>query len=265
MKSITRRATVGARTRLWLGAASLLILWEIAARAGVFGLFGEFSSQLFPPASQVVQTAAGQIVDVDYWSDLGLTTARVLISFFVASVVGVGIPLAGQAWRALDDVRDYPSEFFRQLPAVAVMPLAIIALGIDSSMKIGVAVFGCVFPIMVGTREALRSVDPVLVETAKTYGWRGWRYILGVALPAAATGVLSAMRIALAISLILVVTTEMLVGGDGLGGRLVLHERAFETVALYANIMLLGILGTVLSQALGWGGRVALYWREDLA
>jgi ABC-type nitrate/sulfonate/bicarbonate transport system permease component len=163
----------------------------------------------------------------------------------------------------IDNLIYYPAEFFRQLPAVAVIPFAIVIFGIYTPMKIAVAVFGCFFPIFVATREGLKSVEPGLMITARTYQWKGLRLLLGVMLPSAVPHILGVLRITLAISLILVVMSEMLVGGDGLGMRIVEKERTFDFSGLYAETFLLGTIGIVLNLLLGTISRSIYYWRSD--
>jgi ABC-type nitrate/sulfonate/bicarbonate transport system permease component len=203
------------------------------------------------------------MTNTDYLDSFQLTVVRVLVAFAIAVVLGIICALLAARSMIIDNLIYYLTEFFRQLPAVAVIPFAIVIFGIYTSMKIAVAVFGCFFPVFVATREGLKNVEPGLMITAKTYRWSGSRLLLGVMLPSAVPHILGVLRITLAISLILVVMSEMLIGGDGLGMRIVEKERTFDFPGLYAETFLLGTTGVILNLLLGVISRRIYYWRSD--
>jgi len=247
-----------------LGVLILVGLWEANAHFGIYRVFAPTLPQtFFPSVITILGTAAQAASTAGYHSALATSVGRTLAAFGIAAALGLLTGLACARYRALDDLVQYPAEFFRQLPAVAVIPFAIMIFGIYSPMKIAVAAFGCFFPILVGTREGLKNVDPGLMLTARAYAWTGPRLLFGVMLPSALPQILAALRIALAIALILVVMAEMLVGGDGLGTRIVERERVFDFPGLYADTLLLGVVGVVLNQILGVISRRLHYWHHE--
>ncbi|MGH7770804.1 MAG: ABC transporter permease [Candidatus Binatia bacterium] len=247
-----------------LGLFALLVLWESNSVFGFYRILAPTLPATFFPRLHIIGgTVLHAIINRDYLEAMLATLSRVLVAFSVAASLGVGLALVAARFRTLEEIVTYPLEFFRQLPAISILPFAIVLFGIYSPMKIAVAFFGCFLPIYVGSRDALASVDRGLILTARAYNWTGSRLLLGIMLPAALPHILASLRIALAIALILVVMAEMLVGGDGLGFRLIERERTFDFSGLYAETILLGLIGMALNALLLALGRRLYYWREE--
>jgi ABC-type nitrate/sulfonate/bicarbonate transport system permease component len=247
-----------------LGCVVLVLAWEANARFETYRIVAaDLPPTFFPRSSDILLNVVGALRSAQYLEAAALTLERVAGSFFAAALGGVLLALAAARSEIADNILHYPTEFMRQLPAVAVVPFAIMFFGIGTPMKLALGILGALFPIYAGTRDGLRTVDPLLMLTARAYGWKGPQLIFGVMLPAATPGILAAMRIALAIVLILVVMAEMLVGGDGLGARIVVHERTFEFPALYAETLLLGAIGIALSAVFGSVARRVHFWHVD--
>lgn len=246
------------------GVVLLILLWEANSHFAFYRVVAPtLPAPFFPSLSGIVAAGMGTLSASGYHAALLLSVGRTIASFGIAGILGILVALVGARSATFDDLIHYPAEFFRQLPAVAIIPFAIMLFGIYSSMKIAVAVFGCFFPVLVATREGLGSVDSGLMLTARTYGWKGPRLLFGVMLPSAVPHIIASLRVALAIALILVIIAEMLVGGDGLGVRIVERERTFDFPGLYAETLLLGIVGVVLNQLLSVANRKLHYWREE--
>lgn len=247
-----------------LGVAVLVVLWELNARLAFYHVLApSLPDSFFPNLVDILWAGARSVSASAYHAALLMTVTRTLAAFGFAALLGVSVALVAARSATFDDIIYYPAEFFRQLPAVAVIPFAIMVFGIYTPMKISVAVFGCFFPILVGAREGLANVDSGLMLTARSYGWTGPRLLFGVMLPAAAPQIIAALRIALAIALILVIMAEMLVGVDGLGVTIVERERTFDFPALYAETILLGLIGVGMNQCFGVLCRYVHYWRGD--
>lgn len=247
-----------------LGVLVIFALWECNARLGLFHLFAPtLSSSYFPPATEIFSAGLRAIIDLNFLVAVMQTVYRTLLAFGIAAVLGVFFSLLAARSKVFDELIHYPVEFFRQLPAVAIIPFAIMLFGIYTPMKVVVAAFGCFFPVFVATREGLKSVEPGLMLTARTYRWTGLRLLFGVMFPSAVPYILASFRITLAISLILVVMSEMLVGGDGLGVRIVEKERMFDFPSLYAEIFFLGIIGVLLNLVLEAANRHIYYWGNN--
>jgi len=241
------------------------ILWEINSKFSFFKFFlPDIPNTFFPSLESIGQSIFYQFSEDNYLNAVWISLGRVLYSFILATIFGVITGLISARFKMLSDINYYPFEFFRQLPAVAIIPFAIIIFGIGSEMKVFVSFFGCFFPIYLSTIQGLQSVDTTLLKTAKKYNWEGRKLLFGIMLPAAIPYIVSILRITLSISLILVITSEMIVGGEGLGARLVLKERSFDFSGLYAETLVLGVIGLMLNYLFYWITSKFLFWKKEL-
>jgi ABC-type nitrate/sulfonate/bicarbonate transport system permease component len=180
-------------------------------------------------------------------SDVLPSLSRMMIGFIGAVVIGVVVGFVlGQAHR-LQAMFAPVLEFLRAIPAVALIPLVIIVLGLDDTAKVMLITFICLWPVLLNTEAAIRGMDPGLRETARVYGIHWFRYELQVALPAAAPQIFAGMRTSLSLALIMVVVSEMMAGGNGIGVFVLQSQRSFAITDMWSGIVLIGIFGYVFN------------------
>lgn len=172
---------------------------------------------------------------------------RIFAGFGLAVLVAVplgllmgSIPLV---YRLLEPI----TEFIRPIPAAAYIPVAILFLGIGNEMKIFVVFLACLFPILLNTYGGVRGVDPVLVDTGRTFGVSRLKALWQIIFPAALPSILTGMRISLGIALIVVVVAEMIAGNTGIGYYILDMQRIFRVPDMFAGIFTLGILGFLIN------------------
>ena len=139
-------------------------------------------------------------------------------------------------------------ELLRPMPSVAIIPVAILLLGIGDGMIVSVTVYASVWPILINTIDGVRSVDPTLIDTGRTFGLSSWRILRQIILPAASPYIVTGLRIGLSIALILVTTAEMIAGSKGLGFFILDEERAMNSANMYAGIVVVALLGYTLNR-----------------
>jgi ABC-type nitrate/sulfonate/bicarbonate transport system permease component len=249
------------RSRLAGSALSLLVflcligLWQLAAD-------WRLVSPVYLPGP--VRTAMALWRGLDH-GDLALllwrTVQRMVYGWLLASLLGVALgALIGSSRQA----RAYlgPTlEFLRPLPASAVMPVAIVFLGLTDGMVLAVIAFGTLWPMLLATVHGFAAVEPRLIEVSR--GLRLGRAAIAwkIALPNALPDILAGMRLGLSIALILAVVGEMLASQDGLGLAVLLAARAFRSADLFAGVVLLGMVGYVSNLALQLAETRLLRWR----
>lgn len=247
------------------GVAICICLWEINSH---FRLYQLIAPSLSPSAFPSFFSVVGQLVDLfrssDFWVAVGLTIARTLSAFVIAAIFGTLLGLLAGRVRFVSALVQLPVEFFRNLPAIAAMPIFILFLGIGTPMKVALCVFGALFPIFIATRMAIENLGEDIHIVARFYGWRGWRLVFMVLLPSALPEIAAASQTALAISLILAVMGEMLIGGDGIGSMIVDAERTFNHLDLYALVLALGIIGTLIAYGLRWSVSRLIFWKRAI-
>ena len=151
-------------------------------------------------------------------------------------------------------------ELLRATPAIALVPALIVILGVGDRMLIAVIAFGVVFPVLVNSMDGVRAASPELRETASLLRLGQAERILRVDLPAALPSIFAGLRVALSIGLVMVVVSEFVGGGDGLGHYILVEQSQFNIPEMYAGILFLGLLGFVLNGVFVLIERRALSW-----
>jgi ABC-type nitrate/sulfonate/bicarbonate transport system permease component len=230
----------------WTGLGFLLalvLLWEAAGR------FGWIHKLFFPPATKILDSFVQIVVSGEVLAHVGVSLWRAALGYALAALVAVALGVLMGYWRAAYEAGEVVVELLRAIPPPAVIPVAIVFLGIGDQMKVFIILFSCAFPILVNTMDGVRGVDPVLVRTARTFGLGRAALIWKVVLPAASPFIMTGLRIALAIALILVVISEMVGATSGIGYFILDAQRSFRIPQMYAGMLVLALLGYLLNRA----------------
>jgi ABC-type nitrate/sulfonate/bicarbonate transport system permease component len=151
-------------------------------------------------------------------------------------------------------------EMLRPIPKPALLPPLILLFGLGAPMKIAIVFLGAVFPVLINTIQGVRTIDPVLIDVARTYRCGTMRTVFRVILPASLPMILAGMRVSLGLGLVLVVLAEMLTGENGLGAQVVDAQRAFRVYDMYAWTAMLALLGLSLALTFEWMERRLIFW-----
>src|SRR5690606_28011354 len=223
-----------------------LVIWELFSRSGAV------AQEYFPPASTVLLRFVQLLGDQMFLLDLVATVLAWAIALGLSIVIAVplGLLLGGRPL-VLAFTRSI-IEFLRPIPSVALIPLAIILVGAGPETKISLAVYASVWPILFNTIYALDEIDPLLVDTARSFGFGKGRVMFTVSLPDAASFVFSVIRMAAAPVLLLVVCTEYLAGGSSGLGSFVLDAStgAGRMDLVLASTLVAGLIGWAINESL---------------
>jgi len=219
----------------------LVGLWEIVSQ------FQVVNSVFLPPFSKVINTFFVKIFDITFLADVIMTILRCFSGFVIASLTGILIGLLMGQSKRIYYLFEPLIEILRPIPSAAIIPIAILFLGIGDEMKIFVIFFACLWPILINSMDGAKNIDPLIIDTAHTFDLNPRDFLFKIIIPASTPGIVTGMRISLAISLILAVTVEMIAGNDGLGFYILDMERSFKFPEMYAGIVFIGILGYILN------------------
>jgi ABC-type nitrate/sulfonate/bicarbonate transport system permease component len=232
----------------------LAILWELIGQAQLV------NPLIVPPLSKILRVFA----EVSWSGQIPLqviaSMKRAALGYLLAAAVfiplGIFMGLSRSIYRLLEVV----VEMLRPVPPPVVIPVAMLFFGLEDEMKIFVIFFSCAWPILLNTIDGVRNLDPVLLNTAKTFGLSRARIIWQVILPACSPQIVTGLRVSLPIMLILVVISEMVGSTDGIGYFILDSQRRFRVPQMYAGMLALAILGYALNQVFNWVGRLLLPW-----
>ncbi|GAB3393645.1 ABC transporter permease [Amycolatopsis echigonensis] len=238
------------------GLLGFLLIWEAVVRAGLID-----QNDLPPPT--VVFARIGELLgDVEFVRDVIASVLAWLIALLISIAIAVPAGLLLGSIRWLRDATKAIVEFLRPIPSVALIPLVLIVVGGGPEAKITLAVYAAVWPILFNTIYALAEIDPLLLETARTYGTPRARVLTSVALPHAAPFVFTGIRLSAAISLILVISTEFLAGAKLGIGQFVLEASSGpgRMDLVLAGTVVAGVLGYLVNEGLERLGHRLFRW-----
>jgi ABC-type nitrate/sulfonate/bicarbonate transport system permease component len=182
----------------------------------------------------------------------------------LASLLGVVIGALIGSSRTAREFLNPLLEFMRPLPASAIIPPAILFLGLSNEMSTAVIAFGAIWPVLLSSVHGFATVEPQLLDVSSALGLSRFELLKKVAIPSALPDIISGARVSLAIALILAVVTEMQASQPGLGQNILLAQRSYRSPELYAGVVVLGVLGFLINQGLIVIERRMLRWRPAL-
>jgi ABC-type nitrate/sulfonate/bicarbonate transport system permease component len=188
------------------------------------------------------------------------SVTHLVVGYAIAVVAGIGLGVLLALNRWVRDGANPLMHFLRALPAPALLPFAIVAIGIGASMKIALIAFGAMFPILLNTLDGVRAIDPTVVDTCDVYRLPLSLRLRAVVLPAALPQVFTGLRVGLQVALLLMVVSEMVASTGGIGYLIIQSQQEFTTPKMWAGILLLGILGYLLNVIFGLVERRSIRW-----
>jgi len=226
-----------------------ILIWEV---------FAVFTPDFVPHASVVLQSLWEQIAEPDSRKDVIATLLRTLAAFGLATVIGVplGIFMGSRKW--IHALTTGPLDFLRSIPAFVLLPLFLVFFRTGETARIAMAAFGAGLIILANTSFGTSHVKRLRLDVAKTYGASNWYLIWGIVFRETLPQILDGARIALSLSLILTIVSEIMLGARyGLGTRVNDSLAGFDLPQMYSLILMIGLLGYVLN-------RIAEFWTKRL-
>lgn len=220
--------------RAWLPIV-LIAAWWVASASS--------SSLYFPPLKEILETFRADWLFARVGSDLAPSLMRFGLGFLIAAVLGIVLgtviglnPTVRRATRPI-------VQFLRSIPPPALLPIALLFFGIDSSMNIAIIVIGAVWPTLLNTEDGVRSVDPQLRNLAKSYRLSRMQQLFFVTLPSASPQIFAGLRTTLQLSIVLIVVSEMIGAVNGVGFYVINAQQSFAINETWAGTIVLGLIG----------------------
>jgi ABC-type nitrate/sulfonate/bicarbonate transport system permease component len=239
---------------------------EVLVPVALLGLWAIWSAGsdtfYYPPLTEILETFNEtwlfERVGSDVVPSLLRLTSGYLIAVVAAVLVGIPLGLSRTARGAASPI----IEFLRAIPPPALLPLAIVVIGVGNSMKVAIIAFVCLWPVLLNTIDGIRGIEPTLNDTARVYGVHGLTRLRLITLPAAAPQIFAGMRTSLSLAVILMVISEMVASTNGIGFFVLQSQRSFAIPEMWSGILLLGILGYVLNVLFVVVERRVLAWHR---
>ncbi|MGI9422031.1 MAG: ABC transporter permease [Hyphomicrobiaceae bacterium] len=244
--------------RRWLGLAVFVVLIALAewgTRAGWI------SALTLPRPSQVLMTFGELYQSGLLWKHLVPSLTRLVVGAAIGASVGIAIGvLIGLFSYVRSGLVPLVAALF-PIPKIALLPLFVIWFGIDEGSKYALIALGTFTPTVVATYGAVDNVDRTLIRMGQSFGLTWLSIVRKIVLPGAMPGILSGLRISLAIAIILLVAAEMLGAEYGIGAYILQAGSLYDLERLFTGVVILSCLGVLVSAAITVIERRMLVWR----
>lgn len=227
----------GDLARRWLAIALFLVAWETIPRLGIV------NPTFLPPVSKVAIQLAKLLWSGELERHIGLSLARSSAGFALALAWALPLGFLLGWFRAFERYVEPLIQIFRQTSAFALFPLFIILLGIGEVSKIAIIFYGAQWPILLNTINGVKNVDPLLVKSARSMGLGNFALFRKVVLPAALPSIFTGLRLAATLSILIIVSAEMMGASAGLGYVLTNSQYNFDILRMYSAIVVLALMG----------------------
>lgn len=221
----------------WALPVVLLILWEIAARAGLI------TARLMPAPSTIAVAGWTALMDGTLIYHTLISTKRALIGLAIGGGLGFAAGIVNGLWKPAETLLDSTLQMVRNVPHLALIPLVILWFGIDETAKIFLVSFGVFFPIYINTLHGVRTVDPQIIEMAQIYGLDRKALISRIILPGALPSILVGLRYALGFMWLTLIVAETISAKDGIGYMTMNAREFFLTDVVLLGIIIYALLG----------------------
>ena len=255
-----RRSVGSLAWKIFKPAAAILAflaVWEIAPRIGLV------DKVFLPPFGQVAETFITLVGNGQLWEHVSASLSRALLGFVIAVAVAIPLGIAIAWYRPVAEFLNPILELFRNTAALALLPVFILILGIGETSKVALVVYASTFPILLNTISGVRTVDPLLIKSARSLGLSPVRLFQKVILPASVPTIFTGLRMAAASSILVLIAAEMVGAKAGLGYLITASQLNFQIPEMYAGIVTIALVGLAFNGVIVAVERRLSRWRVN--
>jgi NitT/TauT family transport system permease protein len=241
----------------WYSIPLMLLVWQLAVTSGLV------ESRLLPSLGRVWAALVEDMGNGVLPYHTGVTFSRAALGFALAAVLGVPFAAAMARSAMVRNLLEPIFFFGYPIPKIALFPVFTYVFGIGSPSKIAFTCLECLYPIVVTAYLAFRAIPTRMIWVAENMGAPQRTILRRVILPSALPGIFAGLRIALPISIIVIVLTEMIGDSRGLGYYIAVSGTRFAFQNVYAAILVIGVCGFVLDRAILKLRRKLVHWERE--
>jgi ABC-type nitrate/sulfonate/bicarbonate transport system permease component len=262
---------VSGRIASWLGsfivrygvAILLILIWQLVTMR-TNSLFFPTPVQILDRAYDLWLSGPGHrlFLGDGVFKDILPSLFRLLSGWTIAVAVGTSLgALIGRS-QALNDLVDPALQFLRAIPGPALVPAFLILLGTETTMRVTLIAFGSIWPVLLNTIEGVRTVDPLQLDTAKSFKLPAVARFTRIILPAALPKIMAGAKVSLSLAVILMVVSELVAATTGIGYRILDAQNMLLLPDLWCGIVLLALIGFALNAIFGRVEERVLHWHR---
>ena len=229
--------------RPWWFPAALLLLFEIHART-----LGKGSDAIAPP-SAALRAFAGAVADGSLLSATAFTLGSAALGLALGAASGIALGTALGLSRPAAQLSVVTVEMLRPVPSVALIPLAMLVFGFGLRMELAVVAFASFWPMLLLTQAAVAQVDARLLEVGHVLGLSPLQRSLKIVLPACVPRLFVALRLGVAVALVVAVTVEIAANPNGMGYAMMIAQQSLDPALMLAWLGWIGVVGFAINAA----------------
>ena len=241
-----------------LGVVGFLVTWQLAST------LRWVNPEVVPSALDTFSQLGLMMTDLEFWRNVG----RTMTAWGIGLAIGNGtIPTIAPSVGMVPFLRRATHtvvEFLRPIPSVALIPLAILTYGLQIQAALVIIVYASFWQIFVQVLYGVADIDTVARDTARSFGLTRGSRIRNLVLPTALPYLMTGLRLAAAVALILAITAEMTIGNPGLGRVLAVSAGIGNYTTVYAIVVVTGVLGLIINLGFRAIERRTLAWHQSV-
>jgi len=238
----------------WLVPTAIVAIWQIGSQLGLI------PSNFLPAPSAILAAGYRLTLNGELPTNIAVSFQRAATGFLIGGTLAFAFGLANGLSKISEKLVDSTLQMIRNIPNLALIPLVILWFGIDEGAKLFLTSLGVFFPIYINTFHGVRTVDPQLVEMARSYGMSSWDLFRRVILPSALPSIFVGVRYALGIMWLTLIVAETIAANSGIG-YMAMHAREFMLVdVVVLAIVIYALLGKVADSSVRLLERLCLAW-----
>jgi len=231
--------------RPWVLPAMLLALYEAYARRAV-----ALGSEALAPPSAALRALAGAAADGSLWQATGFTLGTAAIGLLLGTALGVGLGIALGLSRRAAKLSLLSIEVLRPVPSVALIPLAMLMFGFGVRMELAIVAFATFWPMLILVQSAVQQVEPRLLEVSRVLGLSARERACKIVLPAIVPRLFVALRLGVAVALVVAVTVEIAANPNGMGYAMMIAQQSFDPALMLGWLGWIGVVGFIINAAM---------------
>jgi len=235
-----------------------VLLWEFLVQVTIL------DQRYFPPPTKIVQVLFDLVASGELFIHLKASLQRIVLGFLLGSSLGIVLGLL-MGW--FNSIRAFLKPIVAitfPIPKIALLPLLLILFGIGELSKIIMVAIPVFFLVLITTTDGVLGLDPVIIQAGKNYGATGWKLFVKVIFPATLPTIFTGLRLALGVSLLVIVAAEFVSANEGLGQLIWLSWTTLSVSKMYAGLVVIAILGLIFSNGLEYLEAHLMPWAKKL-
>ena len=242
--------------QLVLSLSGVVVIWSLFANSGFI------SQNLFPTPGQVWHAAIDLYQDGVLMSDLRISLTRAAIGFSIGASLGILLGLLTARVKIVSIAIEPFLNLLRPIPAIALVPVAIVWFGIGEGSKYFVISYTVFLAVWLNTHAGASDVARTYIRAARSLGASRTREFFEVIIPASAPAIFVGLRLGAALAFLSLVAAELSGASAGIGFRLQDARQFIRTDRMFVGLIQLGILGALLDAAFAYTGRRLVHWEN---